>query len=137
MVVLAQQLQMKINMKIIIGNKIKERKTFMLLPITTSVSQILEPIRDNAIYFPIMTTWIAPHGATDVIDAFQNKKVPKMLSCYFGAVGFGEMCSVFDADVILYGLFALASLLNCFLLYAWSIFLIIPNNCSPVITGIF
>ena len=81
----------------------------MLLPITTSVSHILEPIRENSIYFPIMTAWIAPHGATDVIDAVQNKKVPKMLSCYLGAVGFGELCSVFDADAILYGLFTLAS----------------------------
>ena len=81
----------------------------MLLPITTSVSQILEPIRENSIYFHIMAAWIAPHGATDVIDAVQNKKVPKMLSCYLGAVGFGELCSVFDADAILYGLFTLAS----------------------------
>jgi hypothetical protein len=60
----------------------------------------------------IMNTWIAPHGATDLIHAIHHNTTDLLTTSYCGTIVLGQLCHSIHQDHFFYGLFGLASFLH-------------------------
>ena len=57
----------------------------------------------------IMNTWIAPHGATDLIHAFHYNTTNILTSSYYSTLALGGLCHALHQDPFFYGIFGLCS----------------------------
>lgn len=86
-------------------------KIHMLLLNTNIIPYIQSAISSISPVLPvfIMNTWIAPHGATDLIHAFHYNTTNILTTSYYSTLALGGLCHVLHQDVIFYGIFGICS----------------------------
>jgi len=85
----------------------------MLLPsITTLYTTLTTAVSSTVLPSFVMNTWIAPHGATDLIHAIHHNTTVLMSTTYYGTIGIGQLCHAVHQDQFFYSLFMVASFIH-------------------------
>jgi hypothetical protein len=82
--------------------------TTLYTTLTTSISSTVIP----ALPTFVMNTWIAPHGATDLIHAIHHNTTALLATTYYGTIGLGQLCHAVHQDQFFYSLFMMASFIH-------------------------
>ena len=85
----------------------------MLLPsITTLYTTLTTAVSSTVLPSFVMNTWIAPHGATDLIHAIHHNTTALLATTYYGTIGLGQLCHAAHQDQFFYSLFMVASFIH-------------------------
>ena len=83
--------------------------TTLYTTLTTAISSTVIP---SSLPTFVMNTWIAPHGATDLIHAIHHNTTALLATTYYGTIGLGQLCHAVHQDQFFYSLFMVASFIH-------------------------